>query len=192
MKLKELYNRDIERKVNPAVSASDFDEETIHTEIEEYVFTDEIIQGLYNILSAVQKKEKNHCGIWINGYFGSGKSHFLKYLDYCLSPKYGQRALERLMEAVEERDPLQHPDSKLDLTVADMKDLVIWMKYNQVDTILFNIGTVHNINGNEKKVFLDVFWAELNEFRGYNKFNIALAQHFEKLLDSNFFLVKQS
>lgn len=184
MKLKELYNRDIERKVNPAVSASDFDEETVHTEIEEYVFTDEIIQGLYNILSAVQKKEKNHCGIWINGYFGSGKSHFLKYLDYCLSPKYGQRALERLMEAVEERDPLQHPDSKLDLTVADMKDLIIWMKSNQVDTILFNIGTVHNINGNEKKVFLDVFWAELNEFRGYNKFNIALAQHFEKLLDS--------
>ena len=58
MKLKELYNRDIERKVNPAVSASDFDEETVHTEIEEYVFTDEIIQGLYNILSAVQKKEK--------------------------------------------------------------------------------------------------------------------------------------
>ena len=43
MKLKELYNRDIERKVNPAVSASDFDEDTIHTEIEEYVFTDEII-----------------------------------------------------------------------------------------------------------------------------------------------------
>ena len=43
MKLKELYNRDIERKVNPAVSASDFDEETVHTEIEEYVFTDEII-----------------------------------------------------------------------------------------------------------------------------------------------------
>lgn len=184
MKLKELYNRDIERKVNPAVSASDFDEETVHTEIEEYVFTDEIIQGLYNILSAVQKKEKNHCGIWINGYFGSGKSHFLKYLDYCLSPKYGQRALERLMEAVEERDPLQHPDSKLDLTVSDMKDLIIWMKNNQVDTILFNIGTVHNINGNEKKVFLDVFWAELNAFRGYNKFNIALAQNFEKLLDS--------
>lgn len=184
MKLKDLYSRDIERKVNPAVSASDFDVETVHTEIEEYVFTDEIIQGLYNILSAVQKKEKNHCGVWINGYFGSGKSHFLKYLDYCLSPQYGQRALERLMEAVEERDPLQHPDSRLELTVSDMKELIIWMKNNQVDTILFNIGTVHNINGNEKKVFLDVLWAELNAFRGYNKFNIALAQHFEKLLDS--------
>ncbi len=184
MKLKELYNKDINRKVNPAVSASDFDEETVHTEIEEYVFTDEIIQGLYDILGAVQKKEKNHCGIWINGYFGSGKSHFLKYLDYCFSPQYGQRAMERLMEAVEERDPLQHPESKLEVTVGDMKDLTIWMKNNQVETILFNIGTVHNINGNDKKVFLDVLWAELNAFRGYNKFNIALAQHFEKLLDS--------
>ena len=47
MKLKDLYNKRINRTVNPAVSATKLDDpDTIQTEIEEYVFTDEIINGL--------------------------------------------------------------------------------------------------------------------------------------------------
>lgn len=86
MKLEQIYAKDINRTVNPAVSASDFSVKTVKTEIEEYVFTDEIINGLYKILSAIQCRNFSHNGIWINGYFGSGKSHFLKYLGYCLHP----------------------------------------------------------------------------------------------------------
>ena len=51
MKFKDLYERGLDRKVNPAVSASDLSEETVHTEIEEYVFTQEIIVNLFNILT---------------------------------------------------------------------------------------------------------------------------------------------
>lgn len=47
MKFKDLYERGLDRKVNPAVSASDLSEDTIHTEIDEYVFTQEIIVNLY-------------------------------------------------------------------------------------------------------------------------------------------------
>ena len=78
MKLKDIYLKDIERPVNPAVSASDFSANTAKTEIEEYAFTDEIINGLFKILSAIQSNKFSHNGIWISGYFGSGKSHFLK------------------------------------------------------------------------------------------------------------------
>lgn len=77
MKLEAIYEKDINRTVNPAVSASDFSDKTVKTEIEEYVFTDEIINGLYKILSAIKNRNVSHDGIWINGYFGSGKSHFL-------------------------------------------------------------------------------------------------------------------
>lgn len=55
MILKELYKKDITRDVNPAVSAGDLKEATIHTEIEEYVFTQEIIQGLYDVISGVRE-----------------------------------------------------------------------------------------------------------------------------------------
>lgn len=182
MKLEAIYEKDINRTVNPAVSASDFSDKTVKTEIEEYVFTDEIINGLYKILSAIKNRNVSHDGIWINGYFGSGKSHFLKYLDYCLSSQYREMALERLLEAVKLRDPLQIPESKSEVEISDMRDLTIWLKDATVDTILFNIGTVHNIHGDQQRVFLDIFWSELNQFRGFNKFNLALAQHFEKVL----------
>ena len=86
MKLQDLYSKDITRTVNPAVSVSDLDEKTVRIEIEEYVFTDEIINGLYTILNAIKNKKVHHTGIWLNGYYGSGKSHFLKYLNYCILP----------------------------------------------------------------------------------------------------------
>ena len=74
MILKDIYERKIDRKVNPAVSATDFDPKTIETEIGEYVFTDEILNGLCEILIHVKDRDYSHDGIWINGYFGSGKS----------------------------------------------------------------------------------------------------------------------
>ena len=51
MKLKELYNKPIDRAVNPAVSATKFDPETERIEIQEYVFTDEIMTVSYTHLT---------------------------------------------------------------------------------------------------------------------------------------------
>ena len=84
--IQTLYKKNIDRPLNPAVSADDFSATTIKTEIEEYVFTDEIINGLYNVLNAIWTQNVSHNGIWINGFFGSGKSHFLKFLSYCIDP----------------------------------------------------------------------------------------------------------
>ena len=73
MKFKDLYEKGLERKVNPAVSASDLSDDTVLTEITEYVFTPELIANLYKILQNVKDNQGSHVGIWINGYFGSGK-----------------------------------------------------------------------------------------------------------------------
>ena len=135
MQLQDLYIKSINRPVNPAVSATKFDKETIDIEIKEYVFTDEILNGLYRILNAIKNnKPYDHVGIWIDGYYGSGKSHFLKYLDYCITPGTRDVALERLLDAVKEIDPFEaiiedvkHAKGvKLDneLEVEDLKELV--------------------------------------------------------------------
>ncbi len=180
---KNIYQKDINRYVNPVVSASDYDEKTVRVEIDEYVFTDEIIHSLYTILNEVRLREFNHNGIWINGYFGSGKSHFLKFLNYLVNPKYSEKAVARLTEAVKLRDPLQVMGSKTGVTIAEMDDLAKWIKKATVDTIHFNIETVNNANGDQNRVFLDVFWNQFNRFRGYNNLNLPLAQYFEKKLD---------
>ena len=110
MQLKDIYAKPIERKVNPAVSVTLLDDkETTDAEIKEYVFTDEIINGLYRILNSIREnKSFHHVGIWIDGYYGSGKSHFLKYLDYCIDKRTQEVALARLSEAVN-AFTLKHP-----------------------------------------------------------------------------------
>lgn len=181
--LHELYAKPIDRSFNPAVNASDFNAETVKVEINEYVFTDEIINHLYDVLSNVRDRRTAHNGIWINGYFGSGKSHFLKFLDYCLHPQYSADALSRLAEAVKEHDPLMNPSSNCKVTVEEINSLVSWLTGAPVETILFNIGSVANSNTGVQKVFTEVFWHEFNRHRGYNSFSLPLAQYLEKALD---------
>lgn len=184
MKLEQLYKKDIGRSVNPAVSATKFDPETTRIEIQEYVFTDEIINGLVKILDAIKNNRPfDHIGIWIDGYYGSGKSHFLKYLDYLITPETMDEAFNRLIEAISQIDPF---DDKHQLAPnvdkASVESLHNWMKKATIDTCIFNLETSYDNATDKKKAFLHVFWNEFNGKRGFNKFNISLAQHLEKPL----------
>ena len=182
MKLKELYSKPINRAVNPAVSATKFDPETERIEIQEYVFTDEIINGLFRILDAIKNnKPYDHVGIWIDGYYGSGKSHFLKYLDYCITPSTREDATSRLLEAVKAIDPLDDKHN-LYFDYEQLLSICNWLKRATIDTCIFNLETSYDNSTDKKKAFLHVFWNEFNGKRGFNKFNITLAQNLEKPL----------
>ena len=182
MKLRDLYFNKIERAVNPAVSATKFDPETERIEIDEYVFTDEIINGLFRILDAIKNnKPYDHVGIWIDGYYGSGKSHFLKYLDYCITPATRERAVSRLLAAVKAIDPLDEKHN-LSFDYDELLSIANWLKRATIDTCIFNLETSYDNSTDKKKAFLHVFWNEFNGKRGFNKFNITLAQNLEKPL----------
>ena len=194
MKLKEIYNNKIERDVNPAVSITDDSLNTINTEIDEYVFTDDIINNMYDLLLTIKDTKKqndfgewinkhSHVGIWVDGYFGSGKSHFLKYLSYCINPTYSERALNRLSAAVKAIDPLD--DSHDIIPSADsFDDVAKWVKDATVKTCNINLLTYKDDNDKEQKhSFLNIFWSLFNKMRGYNYSEFALAQHLEKALD---------
>lgn len=182
MKLKELYSKPINRAVNPAVSATKFDPETERIEIQEYVFTDEILNGLFRILNAIKNNQPyDHVGIWIDGYYGSGKSHFLKYLDYCITPRTCDAALTRLLDAVKAIDPLDDKHN-LGFDYDQLLSIANWLKRATIDTCIFNLETSYDNSTDKKRAFLHVFWNEFNGKRGFNKFNITLAQNLEKPL----------
>lgn len=191
MQFKDLYDKGLDRKVNPAVSASDLSDDTVLTEIIEYVFTQEIIANLYNILLNVKVNQGSHIGIWINGYYGSGKSHFLKYASYCLSakPEYREMAFMRLYEATE---TIMHSSSDLTqleqagVSLSELKALQKWyVEQAKVEMVMFNIGDVHDANSDASTTFTSIFWNQFNAQRGYNSFNLALAQYLEKALDDD-------
>ena len=108
MKLENIYEKDISRHIDPAVVVGNMDKEQIKQEIEEYVFTKDILQNIYKFLDAIVNKTTGKTGVWINGYYGSGKSHFIKYLFYCLNQDTRQVALQRYIEAVRESKELDN------------------------------------------------------------------------------------
>ena len=182
MKLRELYSKPIDRAVNPAVSATKFDPETEQVEIQEYVFTDEIINGLFRILDAIKNNRAyDHVGIWIDGYYGSGKSHFLKYLDYCITPHTRDAAMQRLLDAVKAIDPFDGKHN-IGFDYEQLLSIASWLGRATIDTCIFNLETSYDNSTDKKKAFLHVFWNEFNGKRGFNKFNITLAQNLEKPL----------
>ena len=181
-----IYARSITRDVNPAVSATDFQDDTVKIEIDEYVFTDEIINGLFRVLTSIRNGNVSHNGIWVNGYFGSGKSHFMKYLGYCLNKKYQDQALGRLHNAVQENDPLSNkPKFSIETTVAESLELQDWLKRSEIEIVMLNLGSAHNTNAERNAVFTEILWNQFNARRGMNSFNLALAQYLEKPLVEN-------
>ena len=90
MKIKEIFERPIDRKIEEVIKVTQTDEKTVHEEISEYVVTD-VIKGYYrNILDSIIKtKTEPHegIGVWVSGFFGSGKSSFAKILGYILEGK---------------------------------------------------------------------------------------------------------
>ena len=84
-KLQDLYKKNIDREIQGVIKVDD--EGFIQQELDEYVVTDEILKHFRLFFSSYntsidQRTEKN--GVWISGFFGSGKSHFLKILSYIL------------------------------------------------------------------------------------------------------------
>lgn len=182
MKLEEIYKRRIIEDVNPAVSVTKFDEDTERVEIAEYVFTDEILNGLFRILNGIKNNESfNHIGIWIDGYYGSGKSHFLKYLDYCITKNNQEKALDHFLGTVRDIDPFD-ASHKLDFDFEQLLDVASWLRRSTINTCIFNLETSYDQSSDRKISFLQVFWNEFNRLRGFNKFNLHLAQNLEKPL----------
>lgn len=175
MKIQELYDKDITRRINPAVVVSEMDEYFINQEIEEYVFTQGITKNIYKFLNAIVNKKEGKTGAWISGYYGSGKSHFIKYLFYCLDERYRDKAFQNFKDSVKNVDPLDEPNMGL---VTDLQNKLNKLK---VAEIIFNIDAVSD-NYGEKERITRVLLNQLNAFRGYNDTNIALALYLEKPL----------
>lgn len=90
MQIKEMFKDDIERKINGVVQVEQEKEDVIKQEIKEYVVTSELKKHyiqFFNEYSESFNEPTDNVGVWITGFFGSGKSHFLKMLSYLLENK---------------------------------------------------------------------------------------------------------
>ena len=93
MKIKELFVKPINRPINGVIKADQRDEESIWQELDEYVTTKQVTEYLRRFFDAYLATVDHpndpaivaRMGVWVSGFFGSGKSHFFKILSYLLS-----------------------------------------------------------------------------------------------------------
>lgn len=90
MEIRQLFDekRDIYRTIEKVITYGASHEERLKAEISEYVVTDSIEEQFERLLSkmqgAMEAGGENEVGVWVSGFYGSGKSSFTKYLGFAL------------------------------------------------------------------------------------------------------------
>ncbi len=88
MKISELFQKDIYRNINGVIKVGQQDKDNLRQELEEYVVTKELdkhFRTFFGRYTEALHNPTDKMGIWMSGFFGSGKSHFLKILSYLLA-----------------------------------------------------------------------------------------------------------
>ena len=90
MIIKDMFYKGIDREINGVIKVGQKDKENVYQELDEYVVTEELNKYMNRFFDAYKRGltgRTDKMGVWISGFFGSGKSHFLKILSYILSDK---------------------------------------------------------------------------------------------------------
>ena len=160
MIIKDIFVKSIDRDLKGVIKVGQAEDENIKQELEEYVVTKELQKHFATFFDHYKKGisgRTDKMGVWISGFFGSGKSHFLKIISYILENKTvdGVPAIEFF-----ERDR-KITDS---MVLADMK-----LAANTPSTvILFNIDSKSESTGKkDKEAILSVFLKVFNEKLGF-------------------------
>lgn len=168
LSLVDFFKKKINREINGVIKADEFD--ALENEIDEYVLTDEVANRMENFLEEYNNYHKMN-GVWISGFFGSGKSHLLKMLAILLENKEinGKKTIDMFLSKCEGNDFLQ----------ADIKKLASIPS----QSILFNIDQKADvIDKTERDALVAVFVKVFDEACGYYGKQAYIAQ-FERQLD---------
>lgn len=84
----ELLTRDLQQPIEEIVKVDQTDEQSVYTEITEYIATERIKDQYHRLLREIAEAPSDPhegIGVWVSGFFGSGKSSFAKNLGYILA-----------------------------------------------------------------------------------------------------------
>ena len=169
MTLKAIFYKPVDRPIEGVIKADDA--ASLHLEVEEYVLTNEVAKCLETFLHAYNNYAGAN-GVWISGFFGSGKSHLLKMLALLLE--------NRQIDGVASLDLFLPKCGDNEFLRADLKRAVSI----PAKSILFNIDQKSDIiSKTQIDALLAVFVKVFDEMCGYYGKQGHIAQ-FERDLDS--------
>lgn len=174
MIIRDMFVEDINRKINGVIKVDQDATDVIEQEVREYVITKELKKhfiSFFDYYSDAFDKPTADIGVWISGFFGSGKSHFLKMLSYILENKSigGIPTVEKFRQKFAD-DPATFM-------------LIDRATRGKTETVLFNIDIEGSVNKDETavlRVFAKMFYTHLGFF-GENLKVSMLEQYIDQL-----------
>lgn len=170
MTLKKIFEKPVNRPIEGVIKADD--DASLRIEVEEYVLTQEVEKRLEAFLDAYHNYEGAN-GVWVSGFFGSGKSHLLKMLALLLENRTidGEHVLDLFLPKCGDNEILR----------GDLKRAALIPS----KSILFNIDQKADVISKAQiDALLAVFVKVFDEMCGYYGKQGHIAQ-FERELDSN-------
>lgn len=169
MIIKNMFSKPIDRDIKGVIKVGQGDDENVKQELEEYVVTRELQKHFADFFASYKKGitgNTDKMGVWISGFFGSGKSHFLKILSYLLENRVvdGKTAIDYFVSDKKIKDEMVLGDMKLAANTP-------------ADVILFNIDSKSGMadTQNNKEAILSVFLKVFNQHLGFYGANPHLA-----------------
>ena len=146
-----MFKENIDRPINGVVQVEQEKEDVVQREVKEYVVTTELKKHFGKFFDEYSESfdtPTDNIGVWITGFFGSGKSHFLKMLSYLLENREvgGKRTVDYFEEKFD--DPMAFMNIQKCVQVP-------------TETILFNIdakSSIHKDKTSVLQVFYKVFY----------------------------------
>lgn len=171
MRIQQMFYDDIDRKINGVVKVDQDTADVLKQEVQEYVITRDIRKHMitfFNNYGESFKEPTADVGVWISGFFGSGKSHFLKMLSYLLENKEvdGKKVEDYFREKFDDEATFMPIASAI---------------RGETDTILFNIDIEGSIN-KDKTAVLRVFAKMFYNYLGFYGENLKCAK-MEQFID---------
>ena len=163
MMIRNMFQEDINRQINGVIKVDQSSADVIEQEVKEYVITKELkrhFMQFFDYYDETFERPTADIGVWISGFFGSGKSHFLKMLSYILENREigGKKTVEFFRD--------KFADDAATFMLIDKATKA------KTETILFNIdieGTSPKDKTAELRFFAKMFYNHLGYYGGILK-----------------------
>lgn len=160
MLIRNMFAKPIDREIQGVIIVGQDENANVQQELEEYVVTKELQKHFMDFFASYKKGITGttpKMGVWISGFFGSGKSHFLKILSYLLENREvgGKHAIDYFIDDDKIRDRMVLADMQLAANTP-------------TEVVLFNIDSKSDSNGKQNKdAIVNVFLKVFNEMQGF-------------------------
>mgnify|MGYP006424609933 CR=1 FL=1 len=155
--IESLFYRDIHRDIEEVIKVDQEEEEIIRNEIDEYIITDAIANHYQQILDRYYETKNNPhegIGIWVSGFFGSGKSSFAKMLGLAVENR------DIVGEGAASRFATRTDDKKIQTLLSNITEHI------PTEAVIFDVSTDRGIRAGNQTL-TEIIYRQLLQKLGY-------------------------